>query len=83
MKHVRPSEARRRWFELLDDVIAGEEVVIERKGHRIVMRAEDGGPVDPAAIPDYSRVFRGDVQDADLWTWDWTEEGLVPRKQRR
>ncbi len=83
MKHVRASEARRRWFELLDEVIAGEEVVVERKGHRIVIRAEGDVAIDPAAIPDYSSLLRGDVDEADTWTWEWTEEGTRPKRRSR
>ena len=34
------TEARRNWFRLLDEVAAGEEVVVERGGRRIIIRRE-------------------------------------------
>ncbi len=52
MKRVTASEARKSWFRLLDDVAAGEVVVIERKGRRIVLRGESPLPAD-SDLPDY------------------------------
>jgi antitoxin (DNA-binding transcriptional repressor) of toxin-antitoxin stability system len=81
---MKPSEARRRWFEILDDVAAGEEVVIERNGRRIVMRAEDPGSSPRTETPDYSDVLRfRSLDDADAWHWEWTEKGLKPQRSRR
>lgn len=80
MKHLRASEARRRWFQLLDDVIAGEEVVIERHGQRIVIRSEGQVEADRDAVPDYSKVLRATcLDDADRWTWEWSEGELRPK----
>ncbi len=77
MKHVKASEARRRWFQLLDDVIAGEEIMIERRGQRIVIRAE-GQIAEGGAVPDYSEVLKAPcVDDADQWSWDWSEDGTL------
>lgn len=80
MKRITASEARRRWFEILDRVAAGESVVIDRKGRRIVIRREE----TPASeVPDYGEIIRplGSVDDADRWSWEWDEEELraVPR----
>jgi antitoxin (DNA-binding transcriptional repressor) of toxin-antitoxin stability system len=73
MKRVTASEARQNWFRLLDEVLAGEVVVVERQGRRIVVREEEAatgrGP-EPAAS-DYASVLRGDVDRADVWNWDW------------
>lgn len=77
MKRVTASEARRNWFRLLDEVVEGEVVVIERKGRRIQLRREPGEVGD---VPDYSRLIRtsGDVAEADRWGWAWSgEEGEV------
>ena len=40
MKKVTASEARKRWFRLLDDAASGEVIVVERKGRRLVLRRE-------------------------------------------
>lgn len=75
MKRITASEARRHWFEVLDRVAAGEVMMIERNGRRIVLRREDreaaGSP------PDYAALIRpvADVNQADDWSWEWTEEG--------
>lgn len=71
MKRVTPTQARRDWFRLLDEVVSGEVLVLERNGQRIVVRKEPGRA--KAGIPDYSKLIRvlGD-DDADLWKWDWT-----------
>jgi antitoxin (DNA-binding transcriptional repressor) of toxin-antitoxin stability system len=71
MKRVTASDARKNWFRLLDEVAAGEVVVIERNGERIVLRRE------PAArrtrqLPDYSAILHvPDADSADSWSWEW------------
>lgn len=80
MKRVTASEARRDWFRLLDEVVAGEQVIVERKGCRILLRRESGDEVGKE--PDYSDIF--DVRDpeaADTWGWDWDDAGLRPAKR--
>lgn len=80
MKNVTPSQARKNWFRLLDEAVAGEEVVIERNGHRLVLRKED---VPQAAVPSYRgliQAHRGD--EADTWGWEWTPDGVTPTEQR-
>ncbi|MGD8322560.1 MAG: type II toxin-antitoxin system prevent-host-death family antitoxin [Gemmatimonadota bacterium] len=82
MKRVTASEARRNWFRLLDQVVEGEVVVIERKGRRIQLRREEGEVRD---VPDYSRLIRApdDAADADRWGWEWPgEEGDVVPSDR-
>jgi hypothetical protein len=71
MKRVTASDARKNWFRLLDEAAAGEIVVIERAGRRLVLRRE-GGDASDAAIPAYDDLLRAPgASDAERWTWDW------------
>ena len=76
MTSLSASEARRRWFEVLDRVAAGEVMAIERNGRRIILRRDEesahGGPT-----PDYSALLvpLADPEQADEWGWEWTEDG--------
>lgn len=80
MKRVTASEARRDWFRLLDEVVAGEQVIVERKGCRIVLRRESRD--ESGAAADYSDVFAvRDPESADTWGWDWDGSGLRPAKK--
>jgi len=78
MKRVTASEARRNWFQLLDEVVRGEQVVIERRGRRIVVLCEDLTETGPSeAAPDYSELLHvPNAEEADLWSWSWSEGGL-------
>jgi hypothetical protein len=83
MKKVTASEARRQWFRLLDEVVQGEVVVVQRKGRRLVLRREDVGKGKVAAPgPRYRRLLRVPrVDQADRWSWEWKPEGgLTPRR---
>jgi antitoxin (DNA-binding transcriptional repressor) of toxin-antitoxin stability system len=83
MKKVTASEARRQWFRLLDEAAQGEIIVVERKGHRLVLRREDAGKAKSASpTPRYRRLLRAPRADqADRWSWNWTPEtGLTPRR---
>jgi antitoxin (DNA-binding transcriptional repressor) of toxin-antitoxin stability system len=79
VKRMSASETRQNWFRVLDDVLAGEVVVIERRGRRVVLRAE--APSEAGAeplVPDYSLHIQGEVDRADEWAWEWSEpEGEV------
>lgn len=82
MNRITASEARRRWFQILDRVADGEVIVIERKGRRILLRREEEEDL-ASEVPDYSALIRPieDVNRADEWGWEWTEsEGLRPRE---
>lgn len=83
MKRVTASEARRQWFRILDEVAAGETVVIERGGRRIVLRREEA-PDDEAGIPDYSELLQAPHADcAHEWSWRWPgEEGELEPEER-
>ena len=74
MKSVTPTDARKNWFRLLDEVAAGEVVHIRRGGKLIVLRCEDH---ELESETDYSGLIGGSsVSKADQWSWDWDDEGL-------
>ena len=78
------TDARRNWFRLLDEVAAGEEVMVERGGRRIIIRRESEGG-RPDAVPDYSGIlWAPDAAEADAWGWEWDgpEEELRPTRDR-
>ena len=84
MKRVTASEARRHWFRLLDEILDGETVVIERKGRRVVLQREKATRALSADAPDYARVLRvPDVEHADTWSWDWNGEEAELRSKSR
>ena len=82
MKRINATEARKNWFRLLDEVVEGEVVLIERGGARLVLKLVDQG--EPAEkIPDYRALIRvKDADEADRWGWEWngSSEGLQPRR---
>lgn len=82
MKRVTATDARKNWFRLLDEVVEGEVVLIEREGARLVLKlAEQGDPL--AKIPDYRELIHGpELEKADQWGWEWDglSEGLQPRR---
>jgi len=81
MKRITASDARKDWFRLLDEVAAGEKVVIERRGRRIVLSCEETAG-ETATIPDYGALIRAsDADEAEHWSWDWSEEGLESVKK--
>ena len=84
MKRVTASEARRRWFTLLDEVARGEVVVVERGGRRIIIQRQAESATRGGGL-DYSRVLRvPHAEDADSWGWTWRESApLRQRKTRR
>lgn len=85
MTRLTASEARRVWFGLLDEVVRGEVVVIERRGRRIVLRAEPTPP-DRDAPAAYASLLRvPDLEQAHTWSREWTPRaaGLRLRRRRR
>jgi hypothetical protein len=82
MKRVTATEARKNWFRLLDEVVEGEVVLIEREGARLLLKMADQGE-PPSKIPDYQGLIRvPDADEADQWGWDWdgSPEGLRSRR---
>jgi hypothetical protein len=79
MKRVTASEARRRWFSLLDEVASGEVVTILRKGQRIILRRDESDAAPGQRPPDYRDVLKvREAERADSWGWGWSGETLVP-----
>ncbi|HET6360971.1 MAG TPA: hypothetical protein VFH11_02825 [Gemmatimonadota bacterium] len=79
MKRVTATEARRNWFRLLDEIVAGETVVVERDGARIVLRRESVTREAAGSIPAYDDVIAVPGADqADRWSWEWDEDALRP-----
>ncbi len=75
MRSMTPTEARKNWFRLLDEVAEGEVVEIRRGEKRIILRCEEAGSEKQA--PDYSHLIQGnDVDQADSWGWEWDEENF-------
>ena len=76
MKRLTASEARKNWFRVLDEVVAGEIIVLERKGQRLVLRREDKKVTkSKQQFPDYTRLLRvPDADQVDQWSWDWQGE---------
>ncbi len=80
MIRTTASEARRNWFRLLDEVVAGGEVAIERNGRWVVLRLMEEGAQVKEPAPDYGDLLWGDDLDrADEWGWTWGEDGLEPK----
>lgn len=75
MKVVTPSQARKNWFRLLDEAAAGEQILIERNGQRLVLRREEAAARE---VPDYRGLIAAtESARADAWSWDWSPDGLT------
>jgi hypothetical protein len=85
VKNVKASEARKRWFQLLDDALRGEVIAIERNGQRIVLRREEPARTkNPKASEQYKKILKVPRADeADQWSWEWRGPGrrLVSRRR--
>ena len=85
VKNVKASEARKRWFQLLDDALRGEVIAIERNGQRIVLRREEPAQTKSAkASEQYKKILKVPRADeADQWSWEWRGPGrrLVSRRR--
>ena len=82
MKHLKVSEARAQFGEILDNAEKGLPVIIERRGVRFAVVVDK--PSAPAtAAPLFAHV------DPDVlsgqWTWKPKKAGLTlaPRRKRR
>lgn len=86
MKNVNASEARKHWFRLLDEALAGEVIIVQRKGRRLVLRRDESRKSSNGrAGPRYKKLLRvPNLDQADRWTWEWDgpEKGLVSRRRR-
>ena len=81
VKSLSATEARKHWFRLLDEIVAGEVVLIERGGSLVELRRSEVRRASEA-VPDYSDIVRvPDLDEADRWHWEWQAPGqaLEPR----
>ena len=81
MKYVTASEARKNWFQLLDEAVKGEIIAIQRDDKRLILKAAKV----KGRIPNYSGLihFEG-ADDADTWSWQWKGPGrLVSNRKRK
>lgn len=87
VKSVSASEAKKRWFRLLDKALQGEVIAVERRGQRLVLRREDASPVKNGnSTRQYKQLLRVPrSEEADRWSWEWrgAERQLAPRRRRR
>jgi antitoxin (DNA-binding transcriptional repressor) of toxin-antitoxin stability system len=75
MKRITASQARKQWFQLLDEVVEGETVVIERKGRQVIISTK-AETTPSEGHPDYSSLLQV-PDDLNEWRWEWDpDEGL-------
>jgi antitoxin (DNA-binding transcriptional repressor) of toxin-antitoxin stability system len=81
MKRYTSSQVRERLADVLDAAERGEEVIIERRGVRYLIRAERANPARRSRKP------LVDVVDPAVamgeWTWTWKADGLAFSAKRR
>ena len=78
MRRVSAADARKDLYRLLDEVAAGEVVMIPWAGVECrIERLPDGA--EQPALPDYSDCIRvtPDAERADTWAWTWRATGDV------
>jgi hypothetical protein len=80
MKRVTTSQARKNWFRLLDEVIDGEIVVMERRGARILLKRDLArGTRESIRYPNYRKILQAaDADQADRWHWEWAPDTADP-----
>ena len=82
MKRYTSSQVRERLADVLDAAERGEEVVIERRGVRYVIRAEESArPVRRSRKP-MIEIIDPAVAEGE-WTWTWKPGGLTFSSRRR
>ena len=63
MKYVTASDARKNWFQLLDEAANGEVIAIHRDGKKLILKLNN----TIAAIPDYKDIIDfPDAENADI-----------------
>lgn len=86
VKHITASEARKNWFRILDEVVAGETVVLERHGHRVLIQRAPSRVSEPPP-PNYAAHLKvvDRAEHADEWSWDWSPArgALRPATRRK
>jgi len=81
MKYVSASEARKNWFQLLDQAARGEVIAIQRDDKKLILKLDKR----KRRIPSYKGLIDfKDADEADTWGWEWKGPGrLVPRNKRK
>ena len=75
MKRYTVAQARQRFAEVLDAAERGDPVVIERRGVRFIVEAQQRRRRPP--VHRTSVIQRLDpAVAAGEWTWSWKAEGL-------
>jgi hypothetical protein len=75
MRRVTASDARKNWFRILDEVAAGDVVVVERGDRRILIQREETAATNEP-VPDYSGLIRApEAELAEHWGWEWAQSG--------
>ena len=76
MKRYTAAKARQQFSLLLDTAERGESVIIERRGIRFRIRAEQQ-PAPKATLRRAPVIeFVDPAVAAGHWSWDWEPEGL-------
>ena len=84
MKRYASSQVRERFAEMLDAAEKGEEVFIERRGVRYVLRAEGKRPPPKRRRQSPSLITHMDpAVEAGQWTWELGPDGLEFADTRR
>jgi hypothetical protein len=80
MKYVTASEARKNWFQLLDQAAKGEVIAIQRDDKKLVLQLAKR----KQRIPSYKGLINfPDADEADTWGWEWKGPGRLVRKTKR
>jgi hypothetical protein len=79
MKYVTASEARKNWFQLLDEAANGEIIAIQRDDKKLILKVEKTKP----RTPNYKGLIHfEDADDADTWSWQWKGPGRLISKSK-
>ena len=90
MKRVSVAQFRKNLAAYLDDAAAGEEILVESAGRRVVVRPAPAERTARRKLPDYSDLLAA-LPPAVLtgeWKWEWdhgtpTFVDLRPAAKRR
>ena len=77
MKRYTSSQVRERFADILDAAERGEEVVIERRGVRYVLRAESARAGRPRRRRRSLIAYMDPAVAAGQWTWELGPDGLT------
>jgi hypothetical protein len=80
MKNYKVSEARARFGDLLDEAEGGDPVVIERRGVRFLLAAEQPAAAPAAGSPLFT--FVDPAVMSGQWSWAASVRGLRFRTRR-